>query len=46
MPEPITLYAVHGSHPCLTVEAALKLKGLPYRRVDLPCPATSTTSTA
>ncbi len=36
MPEPITLYAVHGSHPCLTVEAALKLKGLPYRRVDLP----------
>ena len=36
MTEPITLYAVHGSHPCLTAEAALKLKGLPYRRVDLP----------
>lgn len=36
MTEPITLYALHGSHPCLTAEAALKLKDLPYRRVDLP----------
>lgn len=30
-----TLYAVPASHPCAAVEAALKLKGMPYRRVDL-----------
>lgn len=35
MPEPITLYAVHGSHPCVTAELGLQLKGLPYERVDL-----------
>jgi glutathione S-transferase len=34
--EPITLYAIHGSHPCVTVEAGLELKGLAYRKVDLP----------
>jgi glutathione S-transferase len=28
---PHTLYAVHGSHPCLTAERALQLKGQPYR---------------
>jgi glutathione S-transferase len=31
----ITLHAVVGSHPCLTAEAALRLKGLEYERVDL-----------
>ncbi len=36
MAEPIILYAVHGSHPCVTAEAGLQLKGLSYRRVDLP----------
>jgi glutathione S-transferase len=36
---PHKLYAVHGSHPCAAVERALELKGLPYRRVELPPPA-------
>src|SRR4051794_29089764 len=31
----IKLYVLPGSHPCDAVEAALKLKGLAYRRVDL-----------
>ena len=31
----LTLYAIPGSHPCETVGAALRLKGLPYERVDL-----------
>src|SRR3954470_22248918 len=31
-----TLYAVPASHPCAAVERALQLKGLPYRRVDVP----------
>jgi len=35
MSEPITLYAVHGSHPCVTAELGLLHKGLPYERVDL-----------
>jgi glutathione S-transferase len=30
----ITLHALPPSHPCMTVEAALKLKGLEYERVD------------
>jgi glutathione S-transferase len=30
------LYAVPASHPCAAVERALQLKGLDYRRVDLP----------
>jgi glutathione S-transferase len=30
------LYAIPASHPCAAVEAALRVKGLPYRRVDLP----------
>jgi glutathione S-transferase len=34
----IELYVVHGSHPCAAVEAALRLKGLPFRRVELPPP--------
>ena len=28
---PHTLYAIHGSHPCMTAERALQLKGQPYR---------------
>jgi glutathione S-transferase len=31
-----TLYAVPASHPCAAVERALELKGIVYRRVDLP----------
>jgi glutathione S-transferase len=31
----IVLHALPPSHPCMTAEAALKLKGLPYERVDL-----------
>lgn len=34
----IKLFVVHGSHPCVTVETALQLKGLPYRTVELPPP--------
>lgn len=30
-----TLYALPASHPCAAVEAALQLKGIPHRRVDL-----------
>lgn len=30
-----TLYAIHGSHPCATVERALQLKRQPYRVVEL-----------
>jgi glutathione S-transferase len=29
------LYVLPGSHPCAAVEAALRLKGIEYRRVDL-----------
>ena len=36
---PTTLYVVHGSHPCAAVERAFALKGIPYRRVELPPPA-------
>lgn len=32
----ITLHAVPPSHPCMTVAAALELKGLAFERVDLP----------
>jgi glutathione S-transferase len=28
---PHTLYIIHGSHPCITAERALQLKGQPYR---------------
>jgi glutathione S-transferase len=34
----IDLYVVHGSHPCAAVERALELKGLGFRRVELPPP--------
>ena len=30
------LYLVHGSHPCATVEKALELKGVPFKRIELP----------
>ena len=30
-----TLYAVPASHPCACVEHALRLKAIPYRRVDM-----------
>ena len=35
---PAKLYVVHGSHPCVAVEEALRLKGLPYKRVELMPP--------
>jgi glutathione S-transferase len=31
-----TLYAVPASHPCAAVERALRLKGIEYRRIDVP----------
>jgi glutathione S-transferase len=31
----LTLHALAPSHPCMTAEAALRLKGLDYQRVDL-----------
>lgn len=37
-PVPIDLYVVHGSHPCEAVQRALELKGLRYRRIELPPP--------
>ena len=36
---PHRLYVIHGSHPCAAVERAFELKGVPYRRVELPPPA-------
>jgi glutathione S-transferase len=36
----LTLHAVPPSHPCATVDAALRLKGLEFERVDLPIPHT------
>jgi glutathione S-transferase len=30
------LHVIAGSHPCACAEAALGLKGMPYRRVELP----------
>ena len=35
MPPVITVHVLPPSHPCLTVEAALRLKGLEYERVVL-----------
>ena len=32
----ITLHALPPSHPCMTVDAALRLKGLEFERVDFP----------
>ena len=36
MPPTITLHAVPPSHPCMTVAAALELKGLEFQRIDFP----------
>jgi glutathione S-transferase len=36
---PAKLYVVHGSHPCNTVERALQLKGVEYKKVEFPPPA-------
>jgi len=36
MPPTITLHAVPPSHPCMTVAAALELKGLKFERIDFP----------
>ncbi len=36
---PATLYMVHGSHPCNTVIKALELKGIAFRRIEIPPPA-------
>jgi glutathione S-transferase len=33
---PARLFVVHGSHPCATVERALELKDVPFRRVEIP----------
>ena len=35
MAESLTLYVIHGSHPCASVEAGLRLKGLAYQTVYL-----------
>jgi glutathione S-transferase len=32
---PATLYALPASHPCAAIEVALRLKGIPYTRVDM-----------
>lgn len=36
---PARLYTVHGSHPCLTAEKALELKGVPFKKVEFPPPS-------
>jgi glutathione S-transferase len=36
---PAKLYVVHGSHPCATVEKALEVKGVPFKRVEFPPPS-------
>jgi glutathione S-transferase len=33
---PARLFIIHGSHPCATVEKALELKGVPFRRFEIP----------
>ena len=36
MPAPeLTLHVLPPSHPCMTVEAALRFKGLEYEKVSL-----------
>ncbi len=34
MPPTLTLHAVGPSHPCMTADAALRLKGLEFERID------------
>jgi len=33
---PARLFLIHGSHPAATVEKAFELKGLPFRRIEIP----------
>jgi glutathione S-transferase len=33
------LFVVHGSHPCATVEKALEIKGVQYKRIEFPPPS-------
>jgi glutathione S-transferase len=33
---PAKLYVLHGSHPCVTVELALQIKGVPFKAIELP----------
>jgi glutathione S-transferase len=33
---PTRLFVVHGSHPCATVEKAFEIKGLPFKKVEIP----------
>jgi glutathione S-transferase len=40
MPPALTLHVLPPSHPCMTVEAALRLKGLEYEKVTLSMPHT------
>lgn len=35
---PAKLYVVHGSHPCNTVAKALELKGIAFKKVEMPPP--------
>ena len=46
MPEPLTLYVIHGSHPCASVEAGLRFKGLEYGTVYLQFGLSQFTQTA
>jgi len=39
VPATITMHGLAPSHPCMTVEAALRHKGLDYDRIDLQSPA-------
>lgn len=36
---PAKLYVLHGSHPCVTAELALQIKGVPFKAVELPISA-------
>jgi glutathione S-transferase len=33
---PARLYMIHGSHPCATVEKAFALKGVAFKRIEVP----------
>jgi glutathione S-transferase len=33
-----TLYVVHGSHPCNTVAKALEMKGIAFKKIEIPPP--------
>ena len=46
MADALTLYVIHGSHPCAGVEAGLRIKGLDYRTVYLQFGLSQLTQTA